>query len=130
MKHLFKFYIGDRGGDGHEQTESFTIQTNKPEKAVYKAYEAAKKKISREIHPENFLNEGEENELSNKLSILIEEEGGPLPEDPTFVEPIYMANYIVWFLNQGDKDLGAILIHDDVKELSLGSTIGYGLFGN
>jgi hypothetical protein len=63
----FKLNIGDWSRDGHNQSETFFVESNKDFDDVCKAYRKAKKKLPDILCPENFMNEYEDHGFSEEV---------------------------------------------------------------
>lgn len=133
--HHFRIPIGDWSNDGHGQCEWFEAFADKPIEDVRGAYFAAKEKLPSRICPENFVREYEDDEVPDSVINTIQSLGGPLPDPYERMEE-WLANYIVWFINQGDATVNAVIIPKpilpmlpglDSQERPIG-VIGYGLF--
>lgn len=133
--HKFKIAIGDWSDDGHGKCEYFQAASEKPIGEVREAYFRALAALP-EKSPESFCNTYEDSEVTERVRGLMESAGIDL-RDEEMLCPEDMAQYVVWFLNQGDPELRCTLVPDDVPTLhrfgydGSGRHIGgfgYGLF--
>lgn len=138
-RHQFRIQIGDWSNDGHGKCEEYYASARKPIKEIREAYFKAKAQLPSELCPENFCCRHGDYQLPKAVSVAAKAAGYKFPEDPEgFLESATMADYVVWFLNQGDQELGAKLERkstpptlafygNDKKRRHIGF-IGYGLF--
>jgi hypothetical protein len=150
---VFGLTIGDWSHDGHGHTKTFFFQSNKTFKEALEAYRNAQKKLPTEIHPTNFMNDYQDHSLSTEVYEKGLKAGfdflegfkkkgewrdqrtsnrfasGALLEYPDF-GPEDMAQYVGWFVKQGDPDIELNLVRiDDLTGFEgLRDQIGYGLF--
>lgn len=134
----FSIPIGDWSDDGHGKCEYFYATATKPFKDVCLAFKAAKKKL--DFSPEEVCSEYEENEVTEEAIELLKEHGFEIDSDNFYTRE--MAELVVWFLNQGDSELNAVLLPEDEEPPMLrnwdyrditGENLdgfGYGLFGS
>lgn len=132
----FRIPIGDWSGDGHSQCEWYDATAAIPLDEVRDAYFAAKKKKHLEgISPEDFCSEYEDSEVPEDVREQAKAAGYEMPEDFHVEE---MANYVVWFINQGNPKADVRLEETpetltfygyDDKNRHIGF-IGYGFLGN
>lgn len=127
----FRVAIGDWSGDGHSQCDYVHIRANKTMKEVQKAYNTAKKELPDVLNPENFCSDFEDSRVpsdvideAEKLGCTvfrcIDDEGYGFYVDE-------MADYVMWFLKQGDPELTLEVI-EPPDTLKTDGFIGYGLF--
>lgn len=140
----FQIPIGDWSHDGHGLCEYFMASANAESiEDVREAYFKAKKVVPRDCQPELICHDYEEHTLDKEQCGKLKKAGAPLPEDADeedgadYVGPEYMAELVVWFLNQGNPELKCKL--EDKDELTLTfyghdkfkrhiGHIGYGVF--
>lgn len=137
----FRIPIGDWSGDGHGYCNWFIASTPKTIKDVREAYFAAQKLHQKQFHPESFCEDYEDDTVSIEYAASIKElsgvELGEPYDDEVMVTPEAMAEYLVWFINQGDPSVDVQLEESvdetlhfsgyDKKKRHIGF-IGYGLF--
>lgn len=134
----FRIPIGDWSGDGHGKCENFPASAAKPIDSVREAYFAAKARHPK-ICPEEFCHEYEDSSVPEAVAKAVAEAGGPkvFAKEDEGPGADGMAEYVVWFLNQGDPDLDAKLEPNDIPSLAFYGAdpkgrhirfIGYGLF--
>lgn len=143
-KKRFKFQIpiGDWSNDGHGKCEYFTASSFKTFEDVCKAYEKAKEKFKDDnFSPESFCDEYESAAVDPNTFQLMKKHGF-IKGDIDDLEDFYideMADFVVWFLNQGDPELNVKLDNKPVPclnnwqyaEIVKGKTLGqfgYGMF--
>lgn len=144
-RYEFRIPIGDWSEDGHSRVEWYTASALKPIEHVREAYLEARRAIDfLGWTPEDFVSDYGDNTISKhfraKIQALsgIDLSSGPVYDDDSPVDPKKLAEYIVWFINQGDPTLKAKLIETDVlpmlpfygfdkKKRHIGH-FGYGLF--
>ena len=135
IRYTFKIPIGDWSGDGHEKCDWFTAIANKPIKAVREAFHKAKKLLPH-LNPESFCCEYEDAKIPERVVTALMIKGITIDSEDFSSET--MAKIVVWFLNQGDSDLGVELTPEtdipmlpfygfDKQSRKIGF-IGYGLF--
>lgn len=140
MQYKFQIPIGDWSGDGHGQCDVYYATSNKLIIDVREAYFAAKKKLPKKMCPENFCHDYEDGVIPDSVIKLLKKYKcnlAKVAEDEGFSSK-EMAEYVVWFINQGNPDVNAILMdEEDVPTLSFYGYddkkrhiqfIGYGLF--
>lgn len=107
-RHDFDIPIGDWSDDGHGKCEYFQASAAKPFKAVCLAYATARAKFKAlGFSPEDLCSEYEDNEVPEETVELLKEHGFEIHPDDFYAEEF--AKLVVWFLNQGDPDLDAML---------------------
>jgi hypothetical protein len=132
----FEIHIGDWSDDGHGKMSTFTVNSNLSLKEVREAYFKAKKKLSSDLDPESFANEYEDNSIPEQTRKKAKAAGYTLPSEDEGFGPEDMFDYLLWFIQQGNKDLklkqekpldSLSFYGDDEKGRHI-DFIGYGLF--
>jgi hypothetical protein len=138
----FRIDIGDWSGDGHGKCDHFMVSSNKPTKDVREAYFAAKEKLPDTLCPESFVSDYEDYTVPDEVVEAGERAGCELlaalkNQEYQDFHTSDMADYVLWFLKQGDPELQLKRIEDsdslafygeDEKGRHIGF-IGYGLLG-
>lgn len=133
----FRFSLGDTSNDGHEITQTFYLSIARQpgrktmQAMVSAAWDAAEKKLPKQISPLNFCREYGSNQLPKMVAQELIERGCPVPKNwqDWPMEPDDMAKIVVWYLNQGNPNLDAKLeFPQKPAYLILPDNIGYGLF--
>ncbi len=135
-RYAFQIPIGDWSADGHGQCDWFAAEADKPIDKVREAFFAAKE-MWPNLNPETFCCDYEDSLLPADIVAGLAEHGVCADETDAF-GPEDMAEIVVWFLNQGDKELNVKLTPAaklpslafygfDKKERHIGG-LGYGLF--
>jgi len=146
MKTQFEIEIGDWSGDGHGYCTSFVAYSNKSIEETREAYFAAKQKLDKNLCPENFLCEYEDSYLKpDQIKHMInagfcfkQHDNEDFDYEDFEFSDEDMAEYVCWFINQGDPDCKASLKKSKIKIPTLSfcgfdkkkrhiNFIGYGL---
>lgn len=141
MRHKFEISIGDWSGDGHGKQKTFQATANNDIEAVREAYfKAAKKhpKLRPDLTENHMTRRYEERDIPEEQFLLMQAAGAPIPENREWIEREFMAEFTVWFINEGDPELKVKLIQSkplptlafygsDSKKRHI-NFIGYGLF--
>ncbi len=127
---VFKIPIGDQCADGHGRCNYFEAsivnEFDHPLKTLKEAYELAKQKLPKFIHPDQFCDGYEDYSVPEKVLAEIKKRGGPEQIDNT---QRWFALYVCWFLNQGyDFNSLDAKLSDPIPSFGP-DTFGYGLFG-
>jgi hypothetical protein len=134
----FRIPIGDWSGDGHGHFEYYVATAALPIEKVREAYFTAKKRLDTKICPENFCNNYTESAIEEDVRKLLQRAEAPIKDFDAF-DCGEMAEYVVWFINQGNPLVDAKL--DPMREIDMLpfygndakkrhiSCIGYGLMG-
>lgn len=136
MRHKFSLKVGDWSKDGHELSETFHAFASAPIEDVRAAYNQARRKLPQDIWPDTVCSEYGEQRPSSKQLRAMEELGAPDFINDYSERPLWMARYVVWFINQGNPSLKVRLAKTkDVPPLQVGGrgksrigNIGYGFF--
>jgi hypothetical protein len=134
-RYTFRIPIGDWSGDGHEKCDWFTVTAAKPVEEVREAFFVAKELLPH-LNPEKFCCDYEDSLVPDSIAAELATKGVLIDVDD--FNPEDMARIVVWFLNQGDPELGAELTPEatvpmlpfcgfDKKKRHIGG-MGYGLF--
>jgi hypothetical protein len=133
----FQIPIGDWSNDGHGLCDYFTVVSNKTIEEFGEAYRAAQKKLPSSIHPTAFVDSYDNAEVPNSIYEQIKDTGfvfspeTEVPystEDGRVISSNWMADYVCWFVQQGDPELTVEIVpslevfHFDCRH------VGYGLF--
>jgi len=140
-EHAFTIPIGDWSDDGHGKCDYYHATAAKPFKQVCLAFEAAKKKFKKDgFTPENVCNEYEDSTFPEETIELLAKHGYKVDAEDFGTRE--MAELVVWFLNQGDTELNAVLLPEDKEPPMLRNWdyrdainknldgFGYGLLGS
>lgn len=147
----FRIRIGDWSGDGHGMQEPHIVESNKDSiEEIREAYFAAREKLPNCLCPENFMCDFEDGSLPRETyeearargyDLLKDRDPSAWVDEAEMLEyPDFgaeeMAEYVLWFIKQGDPSIELKLASDSVQDLSFyGSDekgrhigfIGYGL---
>jgi hypothetical protein len=142
----FKIDIGDWSRDGHNMSESFTVEADAADiYEVRQAYAAAAKAHPR-LDPSTLCSEYEESTIPLDIYKELTKLGCPVlgadPEDDditVYVDgPSAFAELVVWFINLGAGRSMCKLVEDSIESLHgpltkngkkyLNVSFGYGLF--
>lgn len=139
----FRVPIGDWTGDGHGNCIWYRASATRPISDVREAFFRAREMLRVDLHPEVICSEYGKMTISQALVKEIKDLAGinlsyeETQEDLLYVETDTLAEYVVWFINQGDPSIDAHLEPQeatlpfsgyDTKNRHIGF-IGYGLFG-
>lgn len=138
---IFKLPIGDWSGDGHGKCDYFTCEADADSIAeVKEAFDAASQSLPTVLDPRTFCSEYEEYRVPNEVATICDEVGiltnDGWPDGKIFEEgSLGMAEYVIWFINQGNPNLNARMsaintvpiLHYGYHPTSHTSFIGYGL---
>jgi len=145
MSERFKLVLGDWSGDGHNITEAYTVECDLTLDEAREAYFLAKEKLP-DLDPGSFCKDYEDCVLPEKVFNKLKELGCALGGWEVYdadygLEPEYLAEIIVWFLNQGNPKLNARLVDESIPSFHFCGTnkigdqrnahipsFGYGLF--
>lgn len=130
----FRIPIGDWSNDGHGKCNWYNASSSKSLEEVREAYFTAKKKLSKEICPENLCKDFENYPVAENIIAKIKQLGYDINANSFSSKE--MADYVCWFINQGDPFCDVCLEHNDdmlafygfdSKNRHIGF-IGYGFF--
>lgn len=147
MSHRFKIHIGDWSKDGHNQSESFVVESTVENEEVQQAFKTAALKIgviSEEMHPRFMIaDEYEDNGLSNEHAKALTDAGVEIDDlvynDGTDEEPNYMFEdpqnlaILLMRIAQTELQFEYKFISENIPSFNgywggLNMSIGYGLF--
>lgn len=147
MSHRFKIHIGDWSKDGHNQSESFIIESTKPNNEVQQAFKDAGTKIgviSEGAYPRFLIaDEYEDYRLPNNYAEALTDAGVEIDDlvynDGTDKEPDYMFEephalaVLIMRIAQTELQFEFKFVDDEVPNFNgywgdLNMSFGYGLF--
>lgn len=140
-RYHFEIPVGDWSGDGHDHCDRYTASAAKPVEACREAFFAAQQKLPEGMHPDKFCRKYGDSKIPPPvLEILLAITPALKDEDleDAHMDSEWMAQYVTWFLNQGDPELDAqmsplderpslVFFGRDKQGRHIGH-LGYGLF--
>ena len=142
--YTFKIHIGDWSNDGHNQSESFVIESTKPNNEVQVAFKTAGEKIG--VIENNRLviaDEYEDYRLSSKHADMLTNAGVEFDDllynDGTWEEPDYMFEdvdsmvHLLMRIAQTELNFEYKIVSENIPNFNgywgdLNMSFGYGLF--
>lgn len=132
-RHYFQIPIGDWSGDGHDKCDFVRASAAKPVEAAREAYFAAQRSLP-DLDPVKFCERYEDRKVPAPIAAVFAAQ--QIRIDPNWLDSHSMAQYVAWYLNQGDPDLGARIEDPDPMLPFYGfddrgrhiDFMGYGLF--
>lgn len=126
---IFKLPIGDWSDDGHGKCDWYIVEATKDKAGAVEAYKKAQELLP-EYDPGTFCQAYEDSHLPDHVATKMEEIGIHLGDWYSKE----LAEYIVWYMNQGDPTLQAKL--SDLNNMQtlhptwdgLDASWGYGIF--